>query len=280
MNKRSSSRFLLFSILLFLVLVGVGIYIQAPQKLLHRLVEHQLNVHTQEVFRDTLAVKKVYLDRHLQLTLIGVSAYAYKNDDPIALQVIRIQSLGPITNLLIQRPLLFQFVGLKLGEYDEDAINGTLRFQNGEHWNMRLEADVEQLSLDSLVWLNPTYLQGSTGKLTGVLHLALAADEAPELHSDLEVVKPGGKVRSNLFDLLAPYMPNKQQIQALIQSDKLVAYTTADLEIDWIKPEEVGVLLRMEVPTYNLNINLNIVIRVDNLQGVLQLMQLKQTLDN
>lgn len=98
---------------------------------------------------------------------------------------------------------------------------------------------------------------------------------AREFRLDLKVTPPGGRLQARFFDLLIPYLPAAQRaVLETISGTKTVRYQKADIQLERSGPEAVKALLRIQVPDYNLKLNLNVTIRVESEDVFLQLAEL------
>lgn len=234
-------------------------------------MEASSNKRTEDVFGGSLRFERVHIDRRLRLTVDDVSARLRKAAEPVALHVDHIESRGPVTDMLFGRPWELGFTGARFAGSSRPGVRGLVR---GERSKIALEADVELLGLSEFEWISREHLGGSTGELTGLVRLSMSEGQPPQMDCALRIDEPGGLVRTKVFELLTPYLPNADQIRELSARSELVHYREARMELQAPRADQLKMFLHIDVPAYNLILNLNLDIRIDDAQGVKRLLSL------
>lgn len=242
------------------------------QAWIRQYLENKLNAEAQQQFGGSVTIGGAHLDRRLELTLSDIALEIPLNNRPKTVRIASIKTDDPVSEWFFEAPMIFVFKQARPAAAPEDRLDGTVYFQRGENWQVRIDAEVLRLGLESLARLNPDVFQGASGDLSGQIRLLLQAGQDPEFSGELKVLEPGGKIHTRFFTLLKPYLPNTDQVSAISGSDRLVDYRNTNIEIAWPKPDEFKIFLHMEVPAYNLILNLNLTLRVDDLRGLLDQM--------
>ena len=143
--------------------------------------------------------------------------------------------------------------------------------------SFELTAETNDLDLADLTWLDPENLAGASGNLVGNIYLFQEGKKQPILKSELSVKEPGGNLQARFFQMLVPYLPKAQVKSALkkIESNQgLVEYKEAKSTFSLDNPQELKVFLHITVPVYNLVLNLNMTVKLDEENGFAKLAQL------
>jgi hypothetical protein len=252
----------------------------AHQPLIRFAVERAGNASRPDLLRGSLRVGASHLDRRLRLELRGVHATLHAGARPVPVVAERIQSQGPVTAYLLGRPFVLQFEGVRGATSPQPGLRGVATIQRAPRWRAEVEAAVAGLDVGELAWLAPSHLSGSTGRLSGEVRLRLGAGIPSIMLIALRVPEPGGRVHSRFLELLAPYLPNAQEIRRAAAAQALVPYRTASLDVSLPAPDRLQVLLRLAMPEYNVNLNFNVEVRIDGqdlLQELGRLTRLLQT---
>ncbi len=81
-------------------------------------------------------------------------------------------------------------------------------------------------------------------------------------------------MRARLFDLLVPYLPSGKELQRIASETGLVTYKDASLQLKLAQSDAMRIVLHIGVPQYNLELNLNVDVRVDERRVLGQLTDL------
>ncbi len=133
-------------------------------------------------------------------------------------------------------------------------------------FNFELAADFGNTDMEDWQWLDPQNLGGATGAMKGGLTFRQTLGREPEFSMNLEAPQPGGNIQAKFFDLFLPYLPfsvQKERVQKVVQSQKLIRYRQADLAIQMPQSDLIKIHLQIFIPDYNLKLMLNADIRTD-----------------
>jgi hypothetical protein len=261
------------SVFLILILTLIFIY---HRTLEHRLIESILNHSTQEIFANTIKIQHVELDSKLRLFIRGLTGMLKTEDGPEAIQVDAIQSTNSLLCIFAPQGVQFKFSGARPVNASEASIDGAFVSRVGADGFSELTANIRELDLKTIQWVNPDNLAGSTGKMQGVLQLRNKANGESYFSLQLEVKQPGGNLQARFFNLILPYLPQaavQQQIREIKSNLKLVPYSDAVLKAEQVAPDRMKVFLHIGIPVYNLALNLNIDVRLDEENAFNQLAQ-------
>ena len=249
---------------LFLAAAGAALYLfrqPIEKEVLQRLLNHAAG----EYFNGSIRLNHVRIDKELKLHAKGLRGEFTTESGPLPVEVALVESTKPLTQLLWQKPLPLRFEGARPAASSQGGIHGEALVQGGENGFFELRGDVQSLWLQHLVRLNPEVLQGASGELKGEFTLKSTAGGDPAFQGRLRVEEPGGELQARLFDLLIPYLPQTQSTQTLEQlasSGAVIHYDNADLNLDMTETSRLKIFLRILVPEYNLDLHLNLEIRL------------------
>ena len=109
--------------------------------------------------------------------------------------------------------------------------------------------------------------------------VAFGAQQAPELDCALRIDEPGGLVQTKVFEWLVPYLPTTEEIRRLSARSELIGYRRASLELHGLRDDRLKGLFRIDIPSYNLIVNLNLEIKVDDETAVQRWLSLPEALN-
>ncbi len=240
-------------------------------------IESLLNTSARDFFAGTLKLRKASLSNDFKLKLENLHGEITTTEKPITLSIDSIVAKNPLYRLLLLQPVEFYFRGLKPAGSLQPGLMGTLHFQPGWHWRIKVETTLESLGLEEIIWINPASLAGSSGQLQGHLVLSQTAMGQSEFTMDLLLPEPGGKLPARFFDAVTPYLPrkkNKRQAETLANGRDLVTYSHAALEARLESADTLRAVFRILIPEYNLNLNLKMMIKLDEKNAFMKLFQL------
>ncbi len=261
MKKLLAFALILAGLLAAAVYAGPGI-LSEPAR---RLLVWKLNRETQPVFKDTVKIEKLILTRDLSVRMENLSARLQTKTGSAPLEIGTLNSRGPVPQLFSKDGLLFDFTGVRTAGSDAAGLHGVWQIVLGPEGFSDISADIDGLNFGDIVWMSPENLAGMTGLITGNLHLRSAVSGQVLIDSTLKVLPPGGEIQARFFQVLQPYLPGAAQpllIQATL-SGAVVTYKEAEAHITLAKPDELNVFLYLLVPVYNLNIRLNLTVKLD-----------------
>lgn len=266
--------------LIFLVAAGSAflLILRFHAALERRLLESVLNQNTKKFFAGSIRVGEARLDRRLKIHIEHLRGRLLSGTGPVALEIQSIESQGPVTDFFLKQGLVLVFKGFRPGQSQHGGIQGTSHLRGGREGFIDLRAEVDGLDLHEIEWLNPENLSGATGELRGEMTFRSDTKGEVSYSARLQVEEPGGHVQTRFFDLLKPYLPQqletREKIDHLLATGGVVGFREASLQADWAESDRMKVFLHITVPDYNLVLNLNLEIRVDEKNAFMQLTQL------
>jgi hypothetical protein len=153
------------------------------------------------------------------------------------------------------------------GAAEGRGVVGVLRVRGERQGFCDMKADVRSLDLGDIEWVNPENLAGSAGEMKGSFTFRVDAGGRPFCEIRLRVEEPGGKLQARFFETLKPYLPQlavQQKVEEIAGKQALVDFREAELRLDLAESDRMKIFLHIAVPDYNLDLNLNIELRVDS----------------
>lgn len=86
-----------------------------------------------------------------------------------------------------------------------------------------------------------------------------------------------GMIPSRFFDGLLPYLPNKvakKQVMALAEKSEMMAFQEGELRLETVSAKNMKVFLHMLIPDYNVALNINFDIRLEEAESLRELLRL------
>lgn len=258
----------LFIFLLFLVAILELVLWGVPRlpALERDLLQQLANRSAREFFNDSLRIEKVSLDRRFRIHLTGITGKLKTRQNPVPLEIRSLESQNPLFFLILQKSVHFIFEGLRPQGSSRPGISGNFLVMTGAASRFECSADFGKTDLADWQWLDPQNLGGATGAMKGNLTFRQVFGREPEFEMDLEAPQPGGSIQARFFDLFLPYLPvslQKEKVQEVAASQKLVRYTQAALKVTLPQNDRIKIFLQIFVPAYNLKLTLNSLIRTD-----------------
>lgn len=243
--------------------------------ILERLAfEKTVNHFSKEVFRETFRAESAYLSRDFHFHASEIRGTLQLPGGKVPFMMESLESETAVTDALKTSGVWFTFKNLRL-QPDGGSISGRILYTPKKEWYLTGIANVSNLDLRELRWMNPENLKGASGPLNGNVNFQLNTSGAQFFHFNLRVKEPGGKLPSQLFSSLTPYIPAAPHKAALRQlsEEGTVGFKTASLQTDLTDPQKMKVVLQILIPEYNLNLNLNLEVRIDQKHAFSQLIQ-------
>lgn len=265
--------------MLFILLFWVALFARQTeyhQVVLQHLANSSVNQNTQKLFSGSARIDRFWISRDLRIHGMGFHALLNSDQGPIAIEVSDFESTAPFYRYFLRNGLEIIFSGAKPSASEGLGFMGTLRTGNRPKPFLHLKTHLEGVDFKDVTWVNNDNLAGATGQLKGEIEYRVE-DNRPFFKGTLNVAEPGGKIQARFFDLLTPYLPKSQVKSAVkkISAEKgLVTYQTASAEVSLLTPTELKVLLHIMIPVYNLVLNLNITIRLDDENAFNQIAQI------
>jgi hypothetical protein len=278
MKKKELFRLFIFSLVLMTAFEGYT----NRNEIVRWTAQSLLNHSTREFFENSARIKHAFLTHDLRLSLSELSAKLKTKNAPIPVEMARIESRDSLFNLLIGKTVRFDFTGVRPVRSQYRGLEGTAVFKAGSHWSFELESHVREMGLEDIEWVNPENLHGSTGKMIGLLRIKAAFDADPSFQLELGVKEPGGIIQAQFFDLLVPFLPQYESIEkirSLSKESRLVGYQNARFQLDLSKSDKMKGFLHILIKEYNLDLNVNLEIRMDEKNAFLKLAQLLGLID-
>ncbi len=271
MNRRMLRR---FTFGLALVLGACVLLVLIHRQLLRLSLEHALNRETEPLFHGSIRLRDARIDSSLRLQINHIHADLTTAGGRVPLVVDHVRSQQSVIRSLLERRLTLIFDGARFEQSPLRGVTGVAELRRNPNWRLELQVGIQGIGLQDLERFSPEYLTGSTGTMTGDLGLRYGAREDTFLSLDLRIAEPGGLVPSRFLQLLVPYLPNASEIRKLSSKTALVGYHTASLQLFLPQSDQLKVLMQMAIPEYNLQLNLNVEVRVDERNILLQLAHL------
>ncbi len=247
------------------------------QELLRKALESMIDYSAREFSAGETKIEKAFLDRNLKLKIENLKFILSSDSGPIPITIRNIDSKNPVYHVLKPNGLDFEFRGAHFDGSSHIGIDGQAKIREFPKWLLTIHLNVIDIGLEELVWLNADNLKGSTGKLSGIVQAGTDYKGSTNLEVVLAVKDPGGFLQGKFFGLLRPYLPTQASKEAAFQLaslNGLVRYKTAELHLNTIRSNQLKVILKMLVPDYNLNLNINMLIRLDEQNSFTDLAQL------
>lgn len=262
-------RKIILVLFLSVIIATLGLSLWALPRLpeLERSVaEHFANQAGKEYFEGSLHIDRVTLDRHLVIRIEGIRGKLKTRQGPVALEIRSLRSENSLLRLITREPVHFIFEGMRPQSSANEGVLGKLMIQTGSPSRVEASVDFGKTGLEDWQWIDPQNLEGATGATKGTLTFRQEAGKDPEFSMALEAPQPGGTLQARFFDVFLPYLPTplqKERVEKLSRSQKLIQYQTASLEASLPQSDRVKILLRIFIPDYNLKLTLNAEIRTD-----------------
>ncbi len=256
-----------------------GFTVQPFHEMERRAFESVLNTALRDYFAGTLKVETAHIGRDFRLQLTNIRGELVTRERPVAIELRTMTSIEPLYRLIFLKPVRFTFEGLKPSGSSHPGVSGAALVTPGWKWAFTLEATIESLGLEDLVWVNPDSLAGSSGRMIGTLEVKADYTGHSEFKMELSVPEPGGSLQARFFDSVTPYLPktkkkSKKNAEILAATHETIGYRQAELTAQLENDDQVKMLLRILIPDYNLKLNLTLLVKVDEKNAFLKLFQL------
>jgi hypothetical protein len=274
MNKHKKWPTVVCFILVCILFFVFGLHHQ----LLRIFLQHTINQQTKIFFNNSLRIEKAQLDLRSKIRINRIRAEFKSDSRVIPLEILSIESENPVFGIFSRQGLVFHFKGARPVNSKHKGMNGIVSMRGTKDWFLKAEVRVESLGLEDIEWINPDGLRGASGEFKVNVLFFAASEKEPNLTAYFEISKPGGRIQSRFFSLLLPYLPidAKPQMQKIASAGGLVSFIEGDLELNTMQSDELKVLLHILVPDYNLNLNVNAKVRLDEKNAFPKLAQAMQ----
>lgn len=254
----------LWLLLLFVLAAGISAY-QNREGLERKVLEKTLNDSLKDIFAGTIRLDQVRIDSALKLHIQGISGSMKTATQPVGIRIRSLESEDPISDLLFSRPVRFRFEHLSLADSAEKGMTGDLTYTPGKIPKIENTGTIEGLDLHDLEWADPQNLKGASGLIEGNYHLSAVGENIETFRVHINAPE-GGMLQAKFFELIKQYLPELQansQLETLSRRKGLIPYQKADLQVNLESADRLKVLLKILVKDYNLQLNLNLEIRLD-----------------
>lgn len=264
-----------FVLIFFLLILVLAICAYPP--FLSRTLAVGINSVTKPIFSETVSIDEAWFDSNLNIHIKNFQAVLQTESGPVPIAVRNIESTMPVYKIFQPDGINFDFQGARFQHSNRVGVDGKIRITGIRKWLIVTQLNVIDIGLDELVWLNSDNLKGSTGKIFGLVKAGANYSGRLDMDMALYVKDPGGTIQGKFFGLLTPYLPSqatKEIVKQLASLGGLVRYKNAELHLNLIRSNQLKVILKMLVPDYNLNLNINMLIRLDEGNSFTDLAQL------
>lgn len=242
------------------------------------VIQDLINRAARPFFADSIRIEKTAIDRGFRIRLWGIKGAFQARQGPVPLEIKVLESKDPLFLLLRSRPVRFIFEGVRPQGSPREGLLGEFSIMGGKDWRFKTLVDFKNTDLEDLRWLDPQNLGGASGAMRGTLSCVQVAGHDPVFNLNVAVAQPGGLVQAKFFDLFLPYLPTsaqKDRVMKLVSGkQQLVRYQTAELEMGLPQPDRVKILLHILVLDYNLKLNLDVTVRMDQKDSLMQIARL------
>lgn len=276
MRIHSGNGFLI-TILFLAIAAGAAIYYELHQALLLRSLQFLANRFTDEVFSGSIRIRDARLTRELKLELEGITAEMHSRKGSVPIEIGSVRSQSSLLHLFDKASVLFTFDDAGLAHSRRAGAQGTFHVRLGNHWRFQLDSDIQEIGMEELEWIDPQSLHGASGTLSGKATAEAGQGIDPHFQLELRTDVSGGYVQARLLDSFLSYVPQtdkRDRIKLLVAQGGLVQFQRGILTIQLTDPRKLKILLSMMVLEYNLDLNLNVEVRVDSDRAFFQVAQL------
>ncbi len=237
-------------------------------------VERIANQRLAAQFHGTIRLGDAHLEPGWRLVVRDVRATLTRGEISTPLAVDMLACYEPVAHFVTGQPMAIRFDGLRPAAAARRGLHGLVHLTRKPHTRCEIVAVVDELNLEDLEWAAPAYFAGSTGALEGWLSLRGGQGEEPYLALRLQVREPGGLLPGRALQVLTPYLPSAPTVRALASSNRLVGFRDARMELHPPQNNRLTAFLHLNIPEYNVNVNLTVELRVDAENIVTELLKL------
>ncbi len=138
---------------------------------------------------------------------------------------------------------------------------------------MHLESRIVRLERSKLTAFNRETLKGASGAFSGTLEMTSDEHGLTSFSMNLLSDEGGGKLQARFFDLFLNFLPgtNRNEVLERLSGIEIVPFREADMKMSLVSPEVIKAFVHVLIPDYNLNLNLNAEIRLEEGSSFLEL---------
>lgn len=262
------------SLILLLTVSGAIFFIYVRRDIMLRnTLTFILNKSADEYFQGSIRLKSVELDRSFKLKIEGFEGVLKTEQGFFPVEIGWVKSRGAVPLIFSKEGLLFDFKNVRPRGSSRKGVHGDLQLYAGREWFSKLRLDIEALDLEDIQWLDPNDLTGSNGEMKGSVTFVSNYKKEIGFYADLKISEPGGLLQERFFESLKPYLPAVTQIKGKIKRDgrDMVSFRTAHLNVRLLDSDTVIGLFQIQIPEYNIILNLNLTVKLDEKNGFSQL---------
>ncbi|MCB9799130.1 MAG: hypothetical protein H6757_00045 [Candidatus Omnitrophica bacterium] len=229
-----------------------------------------------DIFSEPLRLEGFHLDSQFRIHIQSIKGKLKTRDGSAPFELESFSSENSLLLLLQKKPVRFRFERLRPAGSTSRGIEGDLIYDPSGSGSISLKTDIHELLLEDLKPFNPENLTGASGTLRGYFAFFETFDmQKQSFKLELTASDAGGTLQARFFDVFLPYLPaiERKHMNQLLQAN-LVSYKQAALDMELLSKETMKVLLRILVPDYNLNLNLNAQIRLEEGNSFIQIAEL------
>lgn len=253
-------------IIALLGMAGTALLLGSYEEVGRRLLEFILNQSSKEFFAKSIHVEKVHLNWNGKIRIEGVEGKLQTASGPVPLRMESVKSQNSVFNFLSNQGWRLEWNGLRPEHSERGGIRGIATLRGGREGFFEIAADVLGVDLGEIRWISPENLAGSMGEMKGKVLIRADSRGSLTLMLRLHIDEPGGKVDAHFFDLLKPYLPKLREgegVKRIQGTGGLVSFRRLIFEAALAEADRMKVFFQMAVPDYNLDLNLNVEIRID-----------------
>lgn len=238
------------------------------------LFQAALNVSTSEFFQGSARLKSGSIDRNLKLHLKGIEGTLKSQGGPVPMEIQRIDTTKIVPGLFTPEGINLQFAGIRPKGSNNPGLSGRAELRSGHDWSFKTNTEIEGIDLSEIRWLNPDNLEGSSGWIHGTITAEGSSKDKFPRFTMVVIAQKGGYLQSRFFDVILPYLPElptKKQMAKLSKKSEVVSFKEAVLRMELASANSMKVFLHISVPEYNVELNINLEIRIDETSSFAEL---------
>ncbi len=153
-----------------------------------------------------------------------------------------------------------------LGDFNagfyKGTLNGVIRVDYLPQLTYRVDMALAGIDIEELTKAMPA-LSSMKGIVYGGVKLQGQADQLIELNAQFNEPK-GGQIKAEVLSYLAQYIPQRQQIEALIKDKADIFLDRADMRISSVSDKKLAAQIKLLSTKLNLDMNVTVDINIDD----------------
>lgn len=194
---------------------------------------------------------------------------------PTPIQIDRVDSSTSLLNFFKPEGTSMEFSGAKPEGSKNPGLSGRVELKSEDGGQFHLNAKIDGLDFGEIEWMNPDNLRGASGLFTGAITSDGKFSEDPKFQ--LILASRDGLVQAKFFSALLPYLPalpTKDRLTKLAAKDAVLPFKNAAVRAELKEPHKMTIALHIEIPDYNVVLNINFEIRIEESLSFLQLAEI------